>query len=86
MSEPDGAVAPQSPELEVWLCPVHHSLDSHGSLKPMDNCVACIRNDRDELLAIIREIIAAVEMEGASGLRFHEARNSALAALGEHAQ
>ncbi len=39
------------PELEIWLCPVHESLDNNGRLRPLDNCVACIRVQRDELLA-----------------------------------
>lgn len=38
------------PELEVWLCPVHESLDKNGHLEPLDNCVACLRAQRDELL------------------------------------
>lgn len=37
------------PELEVWLCPVHRQLDDIRKLKPLDNCVACIRVERDEL-------------------------------------
>lgn len=38
-------------ELEVWLCPVHRSLDDSRKLEPLDNCVACIRVQRDELTA-----------------------------------
>lgn len=41
------------PELEVWLCPVHERLDKSGGLRPMDNCVACLRNERDELKALV---------------------------------
>lgn len=37
------------PELEVWLCPIHKSIDDSGGLKKLDNCVACLRNERDEL-------------------------------------
>lgn len=37
------------PELEVWLCPVHSSLDESGKLEPMTNCVACLQVERDEL-------------------------------------
>lgn len=44
------------PELEVWLCPIHESLDKSGSLKPLDNCVACLRVQRDELLENIRSL------------------------------
>ena len=42
--------------LEDLLCPVHHSLDERGELRPFDNCLACIRNERDEL----REALAAL--------------------------
>lgn len=31
------------------LCPVHASLDARGKLEPFDNCIACIRVQRDEL-------------------------------------
>jgi hypothetical protein len=37
------------PELEVWLCPVHASLDASGQLEGLDNCVACLRAQRNEL-------------------------------------
>jgi len=46
-----------APELEVWLCPVHDSLDKCGNLKPLDNCVACIRVQRDELLAEVNRLL-----------------------------
>lgn len=32
------------------LCPVHSQLDANGHLELFDNCVACIRVQRDELL------------------------------------
>ena len=38
-------------ELEVWLCPVHKSLDDSGGIEPLDNCVACLRAERNELRA-----------------------------------
>lgn len=44
------------PELEIWLCPIHRQLDDIRQLRPLDNCVACIRVERDELKA---EIAAA---------------------------
>ena len=43
-------------ELEVWLCPPHRSLDDARALKPLDNCVACIRAERDELEADNRRL------------------------------
>lgn len=39
------------PELEVWLCLVHSNLDESGKLEPLDNCVACLQAERDELRA-----------------------------------
>jgi hypothetical protein len=36
-------------ESSELLCPVHKNLDAEGKLKPFDNCIACIRNERDEL-------------------------------------
>lgn len=41
----------KQPELEIWLCPVHRQLDDSRQLTPLDNCVACIRVERDELRA-----------------------------------
>lgn len=35
---------------EELLCPVHANLDRADKLEPFNNCVACIRNQRDELL------------------------------------
>lgn len=48
---------PEAPEKElaVWLCPVHQSLDDRGELRPLDNCVACLRVERDELRASIAD-------------------------------
>jgi hypothetical protein len=61
------------------LCDVHKSLDERGELAPFRNCVACIRNHRDELLAatpapcgISEEELAAMEVRcnaAADGLR-----------------
>ena len=48
------------PELEVWLCPVHLSLDESGKLEPLDNCVACLRVERDEArdqVAVVVEFV-----------------------------
>jgi len=39
----------ETPGLEIWLCPVHEALDKHDKLDPMDNCVACIRAERNNL-------------------------------------
>ena len=49
-------IAAAQPDLEVWLCPVHKSLDESSGLRPLDNCVACIRNERDKLRARIKEL------------------------------
>lgn len=47
------------PEFEVWLCPVHKSLAASGALKALDNCIACLRAERDELLgSSLREAIS----------------------------
>lgn len=36
--------------LASWMfCPVHEELNRSGGLEPFDNCLACIRNERDEL-------------------------------------
>ena len=46
--------AKKTPEAKLrseLLCPVHASLDERGKLKPFDNCIACIRVERDELQA-----------------------------------
>lgn len=45
-------------KLSDLLCPVHANLDAAGSLKPFNNCVACIRNERDELLKKPTNLIA----------------------------
>jgi hypothetical protein len=41
---------PVAAETEIPFCPVHKELSDSGKLKPFGNCVACIRNQRDELL------------------------------------
>ena len=38
-------------KLSDLLCPPHANLDAAGHLEPFDNCIACIRVHRDELLA-----------------------------------
>jgi hypothetical protein len=38
------------------LCPVHQRLDQIGKLQPFDNCIACIRNERDELKVVERVV------------------------------
>jgi hypothetical protein len=49
------------PELETWLCPVHESLDKNGALEPLDNCVACLRSERDELRQTSDRLAAALK-------------------------
>ena len=48
----------ETPELEVWLCPLHEWLDKTGGWKPLDNCVASLRVERDELLALVASLRA----------------------------
>lgn len=48
-------------ELDNLLCPVHASLDKRGDLKPFDNCIACIRNQRDELLSALADAAKSLE-------------------------
>lgn len=55
------ATDPLHVELEVWLCPVHKSLDDRGKLKPLDNCVACLRAERDELLEKVKDLYRELE-------------------------
>jgi hypothetical protein len=38
------------------LCPPHANLAASGKLKSLDNCVACIRNERDELREHLRAL------------------------------
>ena len=42
---------PQAKSLSDLLCPPHANLDAAGHLEPFDNCIACIRAERDELRA-----------------------------------
>jgi len=44
----------EAQKLADLLCPPHASMDSNGNLKPFDNCIACIRNERDEALEALR--------------------------------
>jgi hypothetical protein len=48
------------PELEIWLCPIHESLDKRGALKPLDNCVGCLRVQRDELLSQNNDLLKSI--------------------------
>ena len=52
---------------EWLLCPVHSSLDQRGALKPFDNCIACIRNQRDELLEKLKNY---EQVDAALGITF----------------
>jgi hypothetical protein len=42
--------------LDDLLCPPHANLDHSGHLEAFDNCIACIRNERDELRALLLRI------------------------------
>jgi hypothetical protein len=44
------AIAKAEADYELAFCPVHDRLHSIGKLDPLDNCAACIRNQRNELL------------------------------------
>jgi hypothetical protein len=39
----------EEPMPELPCCPVHEELLRNGGTKPFDNCIVCIRNERDEL-------------------------------------
>jgi len=43
-------------ELADLLCPPHANLDKNNHLEPFDNCIACIRNERDELRQLLLRI------------------------------
>jgi hypothetical protein len=43
------AVMDASEMPELPCCPVHERLLKTGGTKPFDNCIVCIRNERDEL-------------------------------------
>lgn len=45
-----------------FLCPIHKSLDDRDELKPFDNCIACIRNERDELRLDHEQARAALKL------------------------
>lgn len=38
------------------FCPVHGALDARGELEAFDNCIGCIRVQKDELLAVLQRI------------------------------
>jgi len=46
----------EAKELKDLLCPPHAKLDECGHLEPFDNCIACIRAERDELKYLIMRI------------------------------
>jgi len=48
----------QAQSMSELLCPVHAALDSRNELEPFDNCIACIRNQRDELLKALKSVLA----------------------------
>ncbi len=54
MADPNEATS-----ISELLCPPHASLDVNGHLPPFDNCIACIRNERDEL----RECLEAISTD-----------------------
>src|SRR5665213_821330 len=41
----------------IGLCPVHSTI---STLEPFQNCVACIRNHRDELITAIKRAVKAL--------------------------
>ena len=46
----------EAKHLSELLCPPHAGLDKSGKLEPFDNCIACIRNERDELKSLLMRI------------------------------
>jgi hypothetical protein len=75
------------------LCPVHANLDADGKLRPFDNCIACIRNERDELRPILKESADATKdllgtimnsRTWAQRVRVAKALDAAEAALGNY--
>lgn len=46
---------------EIPCCPVHENLLRRGELRPLGNCFVCIRNQRDELLVILRDVMTYIE-------------------------
>jgi hypothetical protein len=56
------------------LCPIHRELDANGHLAPFSNCVACIRNERDELRARLAASPSdeQIEKEAANWWRKHQ--------------
>ncbi len=72
----DGKCFPCEHPEQALLCPVHASLDSRDELKPFDNCIACIRNERDELRAELQRerdaVLGLVEKWQAEGKRCYD--------------
>ncbi len=48
---------PDAKELSDLLCPPHANLDRNGHLEAFDNCIACIRVQRDEMRQHIAELL-----------------------------
>jgi hypothetical protein len=74
----------EAKRLSDLLCPVHASLDSRHDLTPFDNCIACIRVERDELrekLATIRDRIITDQTTSAAD--YSEAEEYANRMVGE---
>lgn len=62
-SQPEAAgTGEPAKELSDLLCSVHANLDKAGKLKPFDNCIACIRNQRDELL--VKRFVESLQKGG----------------------
>lgn len=49
------------------LCAVHRKADQTDTLPPFDNCVACIRNERDELRGLMEPFIPKGEQVDSVG-------------------
>ena len=45
------------PVAAIPCCPVHQRLLKSGQLQPFDNCIVCIRNERDKLKADVEELV-----------------------------
>ncbi|WP_420239241.1 Lar family restriction alleviation protein [Telmatobacter bradus] len=58
----------QAQSLADLLCPVHASLDSRNELIPFDNCIACIRNERDEMREALEGVLPYMEAAEGAGL------------------
>lgn len=55
--QPEGGIEFAEAKLrKELLCPPHASLDENGHLESFDNCIACIRVERDELRQLLLRI------------------------------